>query len=168
MVTTTVSVEGLRETEAALRDLGKSLGKAVARRVVKRALQPVADRAKATVEANSKRSGGLAESIVVTTSKTKAARRVTRNTAKAGRFYTEMTAEATAPHAHLIEFGTGERFQKKSGRYTGRGPAEPFMRPAWDAEKGVMPGEVGRDLWVEISKAAARKAKRAAKLAAKG
>lgn len=33
--------------------------------------------------------------------------------------------------AHLFEFGTAERFQK-SGRFTGRITAQPFLRPALD------------------------------------
>ena len=37
-----------------------------------------------------------------------------------------------APLAHLIEFGTAPRYQKK-GRYTGVMPARPFMRPALEA-----------------------------------
>lgn len=38
------------------------------------------------------------------------------------------------PHsrrAHLTEYGTGPRRQK-NGRYTGRSPAKPFLRPALD------------------------------------
>ena len=37
-------------------------------------------------------------------------------------------------YAHLVEFGTGERVQKKSGRSTGRAAAQPFLRPAIDAQ----------------------------------
>lgn len=35
-----------------------------------------------------------------------------------------------APHRHLVEYGTGPRYQKKSGRYVGRMSAQPFMEPA--------------------------------------
>lgn len=31
---------------------------------------------------------------------------------------------------HLVEYGTGPRTQKSTGRYTGRMPAKPFMGPA--------------------------------------
>lgn len=41
---------------------------------------------------------------------------------------------AIAPHAHLVEFGTSARHQK-SGKYTGIGPAKPFLRPAIDESK---------------------------------
>lgn len=37
------------------------------------------------------------------------------------------------PLAHLIEFGTVDRTQRTTGRYTGRMPANPFLRPAIDA-----------------------------------
>ena len=40
-----------------------------------------------------------------------------------------------APHAHLVEYGTGPRRQKTTGRYTGQMPAIPFFRPAVDATK---------------------------------
>lgn len=52
-----------------------------------------------------------------------------------------------APHAHLVEFGTGERKQgtssrknrtiikKWGGRRTGKMPAFPFMRPAFESTK---------------------------------
>jgi hypothetical protein len=33
---------------------------------------------------------------------------------------------------HLVEFGTAPRTQQTTGRYTGRMPANPFMRPALD------------------------------------
>lgn len=37
-----------------------------------------------------------------------------------------------APHAHLIEYGTAERYQKKGHKYVGHVPAHPFWRPAID------------------------------------
>ena len=40
-----------------------------------------------------------------------------------------------APHAHLVEFGTGERFTK-DGKSKGSMPARPFLRPAVESKKG--------------------------------
>lgn len=37
-----------------------------------------------------------------------------------------------SPLSHLMEFGTTDRTQKTTGRYTGRMPAQPFLRPAMD------------------------------------
>ena len=60
-------------------------------------------------------------------------------------------AAGPLPQAHLQEFGTKDQ------------PPQPFMRPAWDAEKrGVLEG-IKDDLWAEIKKAAARLAKKALK-----
>jgi len=39
-----------------------------------------------------------------------------------------------APHSHLVEFGTDDRYHK-SGKYVGKMPMQPFLRPAWDANK---------------------------------
>lgn len=38
-------------------------------------------------------------------------------------------------HGHLVEFGTAPR-KTESGRFTGAMPANPFMAPAWESEKG--------------------------------
>lgn len=45
-----------------------------------------------------------------------------------------------APHAHLVEYGTGPRYGKKGtkayiGKYFGVMPSKPFMRPAVDEKK---------------------------------
>jgi HK97 gp10 family phage protein len=42
---------------------------------------------------------------------------------------------AIAPHAHLVEYGTTERFHK-SGKSVGAAKQQPFFRPAWDESKG--------------------------------
>lgn len=38
-------------------------------------------------------------------------------------------------HGLFVELGTGPRVQKTTGRRTGSMPADPFLRPAFDAEK---------------------------------
>lgn len=42
---------------------------------------------------------------------------------------------AFAPHAHLVEFGTGVRVNKK-GKVSGHMPAAPFLTPAGEAIQG--------------------------------
>lgn len=165
---TRVDVQGLRETEAALRELGKSLGKAVLRRVAKSALQPFDDKWRAmapddpeTGGDDLRSSGGIGTKLTKT--QMKAHRKATRNS----RSTVEMFAGPNDPAAWPMEIGTGERFQA-SGKSVGRVSPQPFVRPAWDATKGAMPGAIGRDLWTEISKAAKRKARREAKKAGLG
>ena len=45
-----------------------------------------------------------------------------------------------APHVHLVEYGTAERYTK-AGAYRGYGPARPFIMPLADRE---MPGILRR------------------------
>lgn len=165
MTSQSFKVEGLRELDAALAELGKSLGRGVMRRAAVKALTPMIADARARVEASTNGTGALAESLAVSTTLSKRQRKEARRESKS---YFEMYAGASAlPHAHLLEFGTGERAHK-SGKSVGKMPPEPFMRPAWDANKGDMAEAVGRELWTDIEKTAARKAKRDAKRAAQG
>jgi hypothetical protein len=48
---------------------------------------------------------------------------------------------------HLIEFGTAPRTQKKTGRFTGRMPANPFLRPLLD-ELG---GDRASEIWAKAA-----------------
>jgi len=162
---TTVKVDGLRELEAAMADLGKALSRGVMRRVADKALKPIADDAKARVQASTQNHGDLADSIGVSG---RLSKRQARSARREGKSFVERYAGAGAlQQATTLEFGTGERFHA-DGKSVGQSDAEPFMRPAWDAHKASIPSEIGRDLWIEIEKTAKRKAKRAAKQAAKG
>lgn len=149
---------GAKELERALRELPKRIGKAAVRRAMLKSLKPVAAAAEATVRASSFRTGGLASSITVST-------RLSRRQRKAGMKGDDIAAYVGASPsrvAHLVEFGTGPR-ETKAGRSTGSMPAEPFLRPAWDAHKAGVLKEFGRLLGIEIDKAAARLARRQAK-----
>lgn len=59
----------------------------------------------------------------------------------------------TAPHAHLVEFGTVERFHK-SGKSVGIMPPNPFVRPAWDSSGLPALNFIKSTLKAEIAKAA--------------
>ncbi|HMR51189.1 MAG TPA: HK97 gp10 family phage protein [Amaricoccus sp.] len=165
---TTVKVEGLRETEAALAELGKSLGKGVLRRVAIKALQPF-DSAWRGMAPDDPGTGGddLRSSGGVSTRLSKRQAKLHRKAFRNDRASVEVFAGSNDAAAVPLEFGTVERFQK-SGKAVGAVAPHPFVRPAWDGTKDAMPAAIGRDLWVEIEKAAARKAKKAAKLAARG
>ena len=60
------------------------------------------------------------------------------------------------PQAHLQEFGTRHH------------PAQPFMRPAFDAEGRKTLDRLATEMWADIERTAARQARRAARLAARG
>jgi HK97 gp10 family phage protein len=191
MANTTVKIDGLRELEAALADLGKATAGNVLHRTLMKRAQPIADAAKAAAPS---KSGGLAESIKVVKASSQrrkagkaayaaamkggaskgaavGAMRDAQRSASGGMldtFAEVLVGPDNRPQAHLMEFGTGERFHK-SGKSVGAiDPPRPYLRPAWDAHKGGLVDGIGEDLWAEIRKSAARKAKRLAKKAAAG
>jgi hypothetical protein len=47
-------------------------------------------------------------------------------------------------------------------------PAQPFARPAWDADGKKMLDRLKAELWADIQKTVARAERRAARLAARG
>jgi HK97 gp10 family phage protein len=143
-----VDVEGLRELDAALGELGKSAGKAVLRRVGKKALKPVVEKARAIVPVDK---GNLRDSIVVGTKLTKRQKRL--NSRRVDRATIEVFAGANSPGDVAQEFGTVDL------------PPQPYMRPAWASEKNEVLNIVKRDLGEEIIKTAKRAAKRALKKA---
>lgn len=141
----TVKVEGLREVNDALGQLPKATGRNVMRRVAVKRLEPMAEdmRARAPVG-----HADLKESITVTTKRPKRHRKVSEVEAHVG--------PGQLPQAHLQEFGAPQH------------APQPFARPAWDAGKNDLLNGITDDFWDEINKAAARLAKKTARLAAKG
>jgi len=57
----------------------------------------------------------------------------------------------TAPHAHLLEFGTVERFHK-GGKSVGSGPAIGFFRRAFDASASKSQSQMIAKLKQELDK----------------
>jgi HK97 gp10 family phage protein len=144
-----VRIDGLREIEARLSELPKATGKNVLRRVLKKRAEPVA----AAMEAGAPRlSGNLAASAGVSTKLTKRQGALHRKMFRNDRAAVEMFAGVGGlPQATQQEFGNEMH-----------GP-QPFARPAWDAHKMAMLDGIKDDLWSEISKAAARLARKAAR-----
>lgn len=163
-----IKVEGLKELDRALQDMAKSTAKRTVRRAMAKSLEPVA----AAARANAPRSKGggkhVADSIAVSTKLVKAQAKEARGSAKESRHLMLMYVGPKEPHAHLVEFGTGPRHHKSSGKFVGSMPPSPFMRPAWDANKQGVLDSLAGDLRAEIEKTLARSAKAAAKRAAKG
>lgn len=140
-----VHVEGLRELERALAELPKATGKAVLRRVAKAALEPVDKdwRARAPVkEGHLNTSGGVGTKL--TRRQAKLARKETKSSI-------EMYAGPNDPAAIQDEFGNVHQ------------AAQPFLRPAWDANKAGVLDHVAGELGNEIERAATRLAKKRAK-----
>ncbi|NTS64159.1 HK97 gp10 family phage protein [Sphingomonas sp. HHU CXW] len=142
----TVKVEGLRDLDAALSELPKiTTAKAVVRRVLKKAAEPLRALAEQTAP---RLTGALKISIVIGT---KLTRRQARMARKEPKSLTEMFIGTSNPAAVPQEFGTHDQ------------KAQPFMRPAWQATKDQVLTNIGNELGPEIEKTAARLAKKAAR-----
>lgn len=148
-------ISGLRELDRALSDLTKATARNVLRRVGNGALQPMAEAAQGAAP---KASGDLEISIVVSSKRTRRAggtaaeRRLARQNG-----YTVAMGPASGKgvlnYATFVEFGTVDT------------PAQPYMRPAWAQGKDAALDYVISNLRIEIDKASARAARRAAKKA---
>lgn len=152
-------LKGARELEAALRELPRRIGKGAIRRALKKAAQPIADDAKGKVPV---RTGLLQEKIQIGARLTRRQRRARGRVGDRNQVDVFIGIGLGGWHAHLVEFGTGPRVQKSTGRFVGQMPARPFMRPAWEAGKNRALDDFARLLWIEIEKSAARLAKRRA------
>jgi len=153
-----MKVEGFAEIEKALAELAVGTSKGVARRAMKKELDPIMEMANAfwpgarddVFQIRSRiRRGQMAGSLM-----------------KRGRSIVNMFVGAPGgakgtPHAHLIEWGTGPRYTTK-GAFRGSVSPTPMLQPAWDAHKHKILDGLGARLWDEIQKTQARLTKRAA------
>lgn len=140
-----VHVEGLKELEQALQQLPMANAKAVLRRTLKEAGEPVAKTARSLAP---REMGYLRESIDVGTKLSARQAKLHKKESPVEMFI----GPGPDPAAHLQEFGTGPGHQ-----------AQPFMRPAWDQHKNEVLDIIANRTWLEIEKTAARLAKKAAK-----
>ena len=165
-----MKLEGFSELEKELDQLSKAAGKGVLRRALKKAAQPTADLMNSLAPKGP--TGNLKGSIVVGSklSKNQAGehRRLVRDDKSSVEMFVGADYNLSGRHAHLVELGTGPRFVKKTGRFVGAMPPQPFARPAWDQDQKAMLDRLGKELWVELSKSIARAERKAARLAAKG
>lgn len=146
MATVTVKIEGLRELDAALGKLPKATAKAVLRRVLREAGEPIARTARSMAPREEMH---LFESIDVGTKLSR--RQAGLHKERGGKAFQEMFVGTNNPAGVQQEFGNSRH-----------GP-QPFMRPAFDAKKMEALDIITTLLWGEIEKTAARVAKRAAR-----
>ena len=154
-----VTLDGFRQLDDTFYALGKALGKGVLRRVGRKALEPMAEHARAAVKV---RTGRLQRSIHVGTVLAKSQRgKGPTRVAGTGDFRMDPSNDV------MVYMGPGQdpaAIQEEFGN--AHQSADPFMRPAFDAEAEATIKRVADGLWPEIEKTAARKAKRDAKRAA--
>ncbi|SFS52657.1 hypothetical protein SAMN04488050_102118 [Alloyangia pacifica] len=154
-----MKMSGFREIEKALARLPAGAAKGVARRAMRDELKPVAATANAFWP-------GSSDDVFRIGSRLSKGQRGA-SAVPTGRSVTNLFVGSPGgrngtPEAHLIEFGTGPRFQKK-GRFTGSVAPQPMLQPAWDMHKQSMLEGLGARLWGEIEKTMDRRAKRASR-----
>lgn len=144
-----VRVDGLREVERNLEQLAKGTGKGALRRALKTAAQPLAEAMRAAAPDDPDTGGDdLKSSITVTSKLSKRQSRFHRRMFRDDRASVEMFVGAgPLPQAHLQEFGTAHH------------AAQPFARPAWDADQRALLDRLTQQIRIEVDKSIARAAK---------
>ncbi len=135
MVAEEFRIEGLAQLQAKFRELPNGTQKATLRRVGRKVLKPIADKARSMAP---RLSGKLKQSIKVGTRLSRRQYLLRRGLADEVEVY---AGAGPLPQAIMQEFGTSTQ------------PAQPFMRPAWDAGKNQLLTDVKNELWAEIQKA---------------
>ncbi len=142
----TVKLEGFRELDRALGRLPKATAKNVLRRVLKKAAQPVDDAASAAAPVNT---GVLERSVITGSQLTRSQRRGA--VLSTSNYYAEIHIGTSLGRGMFQEFGTF------------KDAAQPWFRPAWEANKDAALTVIKVELGGEIEKAAKRYAKKLAK-----
>lgn len=152
MASAPFKLEGLEETVSNLGLLSRATQRNAVRRTLLTAGQPTADLASRLAP---ERRGILAFSVVVATQLTRRHKRDQRNRASEVEVYIGPSGgQGALYYASHQEFGTIIS------------PANPYMRPAWESTKGIALHLITSGLKVEVDKAAARAARKVARLAA--
>ena len=174
VVNLTFRLEGLEELDAALDALGEELKSEVLTDALRRAAQPLLDRAKQLAPRSDDplQKRHLADSIKTSRRGGKRARLLLSVSGAAS-----ILAGPSAPHGHLVEFGHAIvvggkasarltrrdlRAGKKAGTTIGHVPAHPFMRPAWDSTREEVVNSIKRQIGEALErriKSLARKAR---------
>lgn len=151
-MTASLKVSGFKEIDALLQAMPRHLAGQGVTAGMRKALRPVAAAARAYA------AGSLSERIRI--APTIKADQMAQSIINDMRNKRLMFVGSGAPHAHLVEFGTGPRFHK-SGKYVGIMPPDPFLRPAWDANKDQVLATLADAIRDEIAKAIGRRSARA-------
>ncbi len=146
MAKTSVRISGLKELDRALGKLPEATAKRVLRDVLKEAGEPLARTARRLAP---KDEYHLYDSIDVSTRLNK--RQAALHKKEANPAFQEMFVGTNNPAGVQQEFGNE------------RHGAQPFMRPAWDAEKKNVLDLIANLLWGKIEQAAEKLASKAPK-----
>lgn len=157
-----LEIVGAQELEAALNALGQDrLIKATNRRALLAAAKPAVATARRLAP---KDTGRMADKVDVSSTLSRRQRRGGGYRSNPNVAHVFIGAAPRGP-AVLDEFGTGPRYHKRTRKFVGATPAQPFMRPAWEQHKNQILDDYADELWIQIEKSAKRLARRQAKAA---
>lgn len=144
----TIKTSGFKEIEQALKGIEKkATAKAVMRRALIKAAKPVAEKAQAMAPKGP--TPELAPSIGVSTKLSRRQKKLHRKAFRSDKASVEVFVGAgPLSSAHNQEFGNQNH------------AAQPFMRPAWDAEGRATLDRLKDQLWREIDAQARRTTKK--------
>ena len=154
------------EIDKAFKELPKTYGKSALKKALQEGAKPI--REEAMKNAPIGPTGNLAKSFEISP-------KLKNRRIKSGAGV-YMFVGSTAPHAHLVEFGTTNRYAwnkpKKRWRnkaidhapkYVGKMPSNPFFTKAWDSTKLVAFKIIQNEMWVQLVKKSRTIARKAAK-----
>ena len=148
----TVKIEGLSALERELNKLSKAAGKSVLRRSLKKAAMPMKDLMQDLAPRGDTASDDLADSVTIGGKLSKRQAGLHRKMFRDDRAAVEMfVGPGPDPAAWNQEFGNVNH------------GAQPFARPAFDAEAKPTLDRLGRHLWDAFEKSRLRAARKAAK-----
>ena len=150
-MTEVMRTTGFADLEQALKDLSKSVGKGVLRRSLKTAATPIASVANSLAPVGP--TGHYAQSFAYSTKLNKRQSGLHRKMFRDERAAVEGFVGTNDPAGVQQEFGNENH-----------GP-QPALRPAWDQESRPTLDRLGREMMIEIDKAMARAARKAARQA---
>lgn len=166
-MTTTFKIEGLKELEAALSELGDvSVRKASARRALVKAAKPFAEEIQSLAP---QRSGHLKRSVRIGASGNVGGAefaRVLRSGGSREDAVAAMREVRRSKSGVEIAVGPGRNPQALFQEFgTEHHAPQPFVRPAWESNQDGMVEAIKAELWADIQKTAKRHENKAARLA---
>ena len=139
-----VKFTGGKELESVLRELPKATARNSLQRGIKKAAQPILEDWKGRVPVEE---GHYKNSLTMGPS-SKLTNRQKKDAKKEGTYFAEIHVGTADPAGQQQEYGNINHPAQRSGT------------PAWDSNKQQALDTMGKEMWAEIEKAAARRAKK--------
>jgi HK97 gp10 family phage protein len=147
-----IEVEGFKDLDNALAELPKATARNALQRALMEVAQPIADDAKARAPVDT---GLLRRRIEVSKRLSKRQARLNRRSEDKSFAEVHVGPPSSSDIARMVEFGTSDA------------PAQPYLRPAWDAGWRKALDGMKEAIAAEIENARKRLARKAERLAAK-